>query len=241
MKKNSLVMILLVAFSVTSCETLSKVGKGTMIGGLTGCLTGLLAGAAYDEAIKKKASGGDIKDVVKSAFGKKKKASNKGKAVGLAAGCAIGLGVGLYFDLMKDDIKEDLESKKIGVAEVKGADGDIEALSLKMGEQAVKFNPGKADVPDSGKATLDKVADSIKAYPDTKVNISGHTDASGDPAFNKTLSQQRADSVKGYLKSQGITDDQIGETKGVGADKPAPGASPNDPANRRVELAITAG
>jgi predicted small secreted protein len=72
MKKNSLVMILLVAFSVTSCETLSKVGKGTMIGGLTGCLTGLLAGAAYDEAIKKKASGGKIDDVVKSAFQKEK-------------------------------------------------------------------------------------------------------------------------------------------------------------------------
>jgi outer membrane protein OmpA-like peptidoglycan-associated protein len=48
---------------------------------------------------------------------------------------------------------------------------------------SIKFNPGKAEVPDSGKATLDKVADSIKAYPDTKVNISGHTDASGDPAF----------------------------------------------------------
>jgi outer membrane protein OmpA-like peptidoglycan-associated protein/predicted small secreted protein len=240
MKKNTLVMILLVAFSVTSCETLSKAGKYTMIGGLTGCLTGLLAGAAYDEALKKKASGGKIDDVVKAAF-KKKKSSNKGKAVGLAAGCAIGLGVGLYFDLMKDDIKEDLESKKIGVAEVKGADGDIEALNLKMGEQAIKFNPGKAEVPDTGKATLDKVADSIKAYPDTKVNITGHTDASGDPAFNKTLSQQRADAVKGYLKSQGITDDQIGESKGLGAERLAPGAGPTDPANRRVELAITAG
>jgi hypothetical protein len=40
----------------------------------------------------------------------------------------------LVQNIMKDDIKEDLESKKIGVAEVKGADGDIEALSLKMGE-----------------------------------------------------------------------------------------------------------
>ncbi len=142
---------------------------------------------------------------------------------------------------MKDDIKEDLESKKIGVAEVKGSDGDTEALNLKMGEQAIKFNPGKAELPDTGKATLDKVADSIKAYPDTKVNITGHTDASGDPALNKSLSQQRADSVKGYLKSQGITDDQIGESKGLGAEKLAPGAGPTDPANRRVELAIAAG
>ena len=39
-EKNTLVMILLVAFSVTSCETLSKADKYTMIGGLTGCLTG---------------------------------------------------------------------------------------------------------------------------------------------------------------------------------------------------------
>ncbi len=231
----------LVIFSMVSCETLSKIGKNTAIGALTGCLGGLLAGAAYDEAIKKKASGGSINDVVKSAFGKKKKAGTKGKAVGLAAGCALGLGAGLYFDLMKDDIKEDLESKKIGVAEVRGADGDIEALSLKLGEQAIKFDPGKAEIPGSGKSTLDKIAESMKAYPDTKLNITGHTDASGDPAANKRLSQMRADAVKDYLMSQGVTAEQIGGSTGIGSDRLAPGASPNDPANRRVELAITAG
>ncbi|MBP7284197.1 MAG: OmpA family protein [Leptospiraceae bacterium] len=240
MKKNLVVFITLVVFSLVSCETLSKIGKNTAIGALTGCLGGLLAGAAYDEAIKKKASGGDINDVVKSAFGKKKKAGNKGKAVGLAAGCALGLGVGLYFDLMKDDIKEDLESKKIGVAEVRGADGDINALNLKLGEQAIKFDPGKAEVPGSGKATLTQIADTLKAYPDTKLNITGHTDASGDPAANKRLSQMRADAVKDFLTSQGVTAEQIASSVGVGADKPAPGAGPTDPANRRVEMAITA-
>jgi len=241
MKKNIIVLFVLVIFSMTSCASLSKIGKGTMIGGLTGCLTGLLAGAAYDEAIKKKASGGSINDVVKSAFGKKKKAGTKGKAVGLAAGCAIGLGVGLYFDLMKDDIKEDLESKKIGVAEVKGAEGEIEQLNLKLGEQAIKFDPGKAEIPGSGKATLDQIAETVKAYPDTKLNITGHTDASGNADANRRLSQMRADSVKDYLKAQGVSGDQIGESTGVGSDRLAPGASPNDPANRRVELAITAG
>ena len=230
MKKKIVVLMTLVIFSMVSCETLSKIGKNTAIGALTGCLGGLLAGAAYDEAIKKKASGGSINDVVKSAFGKKKK-----------AGCALGLGAGLYFDLMKDDIKEDLESKKIGVAEVRGADGDIEALSLKLGEQAIKFDPGKAEIPGSGKSTLDKIAESMKAYPDTKLNITGHTDASGDPAANKRLSQMRADAVKDYLMSQGVTAEQIGGSTGIGSDRLAPGASPNDPANRRVELAITAG
>ena len=233
MKKNIIVLFVLVIFSMTSCASLSKIGKGTMIGGLTGCLTGLLAGAAYDEAIKKKASGGSINDVVKSAFGKKKKAGTKGKAVGLAAGCAIGLGVGLYFDLMKDDIKEDLESKKIGVAEVKGSEGEIEQLNLKLGEQAVKFDPGKAEIPGSGKATLDQIAETIKSYPDTKINITGHTDASGNADANKRLSQMRADSVKDYLKSQGVSSDQIGESIGVGSDRLAPGASPNDPADRK--------
>lgn len=241
MKKNITVLFVLAIFSVTSCASLSKIGKGTVIGGLTGCLTGLLAGAAYDEAIKKKASGGKIDDVVKAAFGKKKKSGTKGKAVGLAAGCAIGLGVGLYFDLMKDDIKEDLEAKKIGVAEVRGSEGDIEALNLKLGEQAIKFDPGKAEIPGSGRATLDQIAETIKSYPDTKINITGHTDSSGNPDANRRLSQMRADSVKEYLKSQGVTSDQIGESTGVGSDRPIPGASATDPANRRVELAVTAG
>lgn len=237
MKKITITLVLLVSFFVSSCES---IGKRTAIGAITGCLAGLLAGAAYDEAVKTKMSGGKIDDVVKSAF-KKKKSSNKGKAVGLAAGCAIGLGVGLYFDLMKDDIKEDLESKKIGVAEVKASNGETEALNLKLGEQAIKFDAGKADVPATGKATLDKIAESVKAYPDTKINISGHTDGSGDPAFNKALSQKRADSVKDYLKSQGVTDSQIGSSDGLGAEKPAAGVGPNDPAQRRVELAVTAG
>lgn len=239
MKKNTLTLLVLVAFIVSSCSSLGKVGKGTLIGGLAGCLAGFAAGAEYDELMRKSTNKKDLKSTMLGSL-KKKKKNNNGKVVGLAAGCAIGLGVGLYFDLMKDDIKEDLESKKIGVNEEKGSDGDINKLSLKLGEQAIKFDAGKSEIPESGKGTLDKIAESVKAYPDTKVNITGHTDGANSDS-NMALSQKRADSVKEYLKTKGgLPDEQIGDSKGLGSTAPAQGLDPKDPANRRVELSITA-
>ncbi len=238
MKKISLILIASLVF--TSCETMSKVGKNTLYGGLIGCATGLLAGAAYDEFLKKQAAGSkDLKSDLVGAF-KKKKANNKGKVVGLATGCAVGLGVGLYFDLMKDDIKEDLEKKKIGVTEEKQGT-DIEALKLSLGERAVKFNPGDATIPDSGKSALNAIAESMKAYPDTKLYITGHTDSTGNAGANQKLSEERAVAVKNYLTTtSGLPSSQIDEAKGLGSTVRPAGAGASDPANRRVEMKITA-
>jgi outer membrane protein OmpA-like peptidoglycan-associated protein len=233
-------LFLVISVGFTSCETLSKY-KNTMGMGLIGCATGLLAGVAYDELARKAASDRkNLMDDIKGAF-KKKKANNKGKVVGLAAGCAAGLGVGLYFDLMKDDIKTDLEAKKIGVNEVKGTDG-IEALNLLLGEQAVKFDAGRATIPEGGKGALNSIAETLKAYPDTKINISGHTDGTGDANLNKTLSQNRANAVRDYLVNEAkLPTSQIGDVEGKGATQLIPGASASDGKNRRVEMAVTAG
>lgn len=239
MKKISLILVL--SLALTSCETLQKIGKNTLYGGLIGCATGLLAGVAYDELARKAAKDSkNLKDDLVGAF-KKKKANNKGKVVGLAAGCAIGLGVGLYFDLMTDDIKEDLEKKKIGVKEERKGP-EIEALKLSLGERAVKFNPGDATIPESGKSALNAIAESMKAYPDTKLYITGHTDSTGVATANQNLSDKRANAVKDYLtNTAGLPSSQIDDAKGVGSSVPAPGAGASDPANRRVEMKITAG
>lgn len=242
MNKKLISLLLIISIlGFASCSIFDKIGKKTMIGGLIGCASGLALGTAADELVRKRENKKDFKDAIFGAF-KKKKANNNGKMVGLAAGCAIGLGVGLYFDLMKDDVVKDLEAKSIGVAEKRGSDGDIEQLNLQLGEKAIKFEPGQATVPESGKVALNQVAETIKAYPDTKINISGHTDSTGDVNGNRSLSQARANAVRTYLsKEAGLSDEQIGETKGVGPDSPVPGAKPTDPVNRRVELAITAG
>jgi outer membrane protein OmpA-like peptidoglycan-associated protein len=73
-----------------------------------------------------------------------------------------------------------------------------------------------------------------------KIEVEGHTDSVGGDAYNQRLSEQRADSVKDYLMSQGLRSDIL-TAKGFG--KTMPVAS-NDTAagrqqNRRVELVVS--
>ena len=69
------------------------------------------------------------------------------------------------------------------------------------------------------------------------MEIQGHTDISGTHAYNMTLSQRRADAVKAYLISKGISAERM-TTKGYGPDRPiatnATGAGRAE--NRRVEF-----
>ncbi|WP_157508979.1 channel-forming protein ArfA/OmpATb [Luteipulveratus halotolerans] len=107
-------------------------------------------------------------------------------------------------------------------------------------------NPTFADnstrLVSASKPTLNKVAAAIKACPDAKVTIAGHTDNTGTPARNKTLSQGRANAVKTYLSGQGVKAANITAT-GFGQDKPiAPNttAAGRD-ANRRVDITVQGG
>lgn len=59
----------------------------------------------------------------------------------------------------------------------------------------------------------------LKENPTVSVEIGGHTDNSGSPAYNKDLSQRRANAVKAYLVAQGIDEGRI-EAKGYGMEKP---------------------
>lgn len=86
-------------------------------------------------------------------------------------------------------------------------------------------------------AELNELATVLKANPDLRVRLDGHTDSVGSDAYNEGLSQRRADAVRDYLVQQGIDADRLG-TKGFGEVQPA---YPNDTesnraANRRTEI-----
>lgn len=87
------------------------------------------------------------------------------------------------------------------------------------------------------KPTLDKVIAILKEKSDWKMQIEGHTDNVGGEAFNQTLSEKRAASVKNYLTDAGIDGGRLGSI-GYGLSKPlAPNNSEAERAqNRRVEL-----
>ena len=65
--------------------------------------------------------------------------------------------------------------------------------------------------------------------------IAGHTDAKGNPQFNKHLSLQRAESVKRYLVASGVDSSRL-VAIGYGAEQLLNPDQPNDARNRRVEI-----
>jgi len=87
---------------------------------------------------------------------------------------------------------------------------------------------------------IDVLADVMKKYEDLNITIEGHTDNIGTAAYNKKLSQKRADSVKKYLiEKSGIAAKRL-TAKGFGLEKPIASNKTKEgrQKNRRVEAAV---
>jgi OOP family OmpA-OmpF porin len=108
--------------------------------------------------------------------------------------------------------------------------------------ETIQFETNKAKIKKRSHVILDEVVKVMQTRTGiTKVRIEGHTDSTGDAAKNRTLSQERAQSVLNYLVKKGIARHRL-EAKGYGPDKPI--ADNNSPEgrkkNRRVEFTIIA-
>jgi len=101
----------------------------------------------------------------------------------------------------------------------------------------VSFEYNKAELTPDSLAILDKVALSLRDWPEVKVEIGGHTDSRGSETYNQKLSEKRAAAVLDYLGSKGV-DAMRMTSKGYGESKPiADNAAEEGRAkNRRVEL-----
>jgi large repetitive protein len=105
----------------------------------------------------------------------------------------------------------------------------------------VYFKLNRAVIENRSNALLDEVARVIIAHPEvTKVRIEGHTDSQGNDAYNKDLSQRRADAVKVYLTKKGIVEGRL-EAIGFGEEQPKADNTTKEgrAANRRVEFTLT--
>jgi len=106
--------------------------------------------------------------------------------------------------------------------------------------EGVTFETNSATLTSTSRPVLDKVAAAMSKYPRLKVEVQGHTDSSGSDSHNMKLSQQRAESVREYLISQGVAASQM-TAKGYGETEPvADNSSEAGRAqNRRVVLHVT--
>lgn len=105
--------------------------------------------------------------------------------------------------------------------------------------EGVYFEVNKAVLRPQSKAKLDETVEVLKKYPDTRIEISGHTDSTGPREHNMELSQQRAEAVKTYLVEHGIDAGRI-ETRGAGPDEPIDTNATREgrSKNRRIEFRI---
>src|SRR5690606_38138949 len=96
---------------------------------------------------------------------------------------------------------------------------DVVKIGVPIVLEGITFATGKADITPESEKVLMQALKTLQTYPDISVEISGHTDNVGSNSSNQKLSQRRADAVKAWLVSKGISADRI-EAIGYGEEKP---------------------
>jgi len=104
----------------------------------------------------------------------------------------------------------------------------------------VLFDFNKYTLKPEAREKLAKISGIVLAYPDLKLDVEGHTDSIGSDEYNQKLSEQRANTVRGYLVSQGLKPDNIASV-GLGKANPVAenSTSHGRQLNRRVEMVVS--
>lgn len=128
---------------------------------------------------------------------------------------------------------EQLESE---LTELKAKQTD-RGLVITLGDVLFEFN--KADLKDGAARNLAPLVKALKSDVEQAVIVEGHTDNIGSKSYNLSLSEKRADSVKSYLVSQGISGARI-STEGLGFEFPVASNNTDEgrQQNRRVEIIL---
>ena len=157
-----------------------------------------------------------------------------GRIVGAGIGGIAGAAVGYTMDKQIKELKEQTAGSGVDVTETDN--GQAILVNLPDG---VTFDVGSATLKPEFRATLDKVAESLIQYPNSLIDVYGHTDSTGSDSFNQTLSENRARTVMNYLITKGVPAARI-RSQGFGETMPiADNATPEGRSkNRRVEIKI---
>lgn len=114
-----------------------------------------------------------------------------------------------------------------------------ENLRKQVFSEDIHFPLGENRLSDKARGKLDRKAAWMKAHPDTKVLIAGHSDSQGPADVNFELARKRAQQVKAYMTAAGISGDRL-VVRSYGERRPL--AAGNSPAarakNRRVNFTL---
>ena len=150
-------------------------------------------------------------------------------------GAALGAGAGAIIGNVLDKQEAELRAQLDDEVHIENT-GDRLILTL---PQDILFDVDSYSVNAGLRDDLAKVATSLDKYPDSTVQILGHTDNTGSASHNQGLSERRANAVADVLLTNGVPVSRI-DTIGRGEDQPI--ASNLDEEgrrqNRRVEIVI---
>ncbi len=211
LRKSGLIFLAMVMM-LPGCAGMSRTEQGAAIGVGVGAATG----AALGQAI-----GRDTTSTV------------LGAVAGAAAGGLIGGAIGNYMDRQEQEFRAQM-------ARMQGASVQRYQDNLAVTLRAdVLFDVGSTRIKPGGMDEIYRVADILNRYPETRVEIGGHTDSTGSERSNFELSERRAQAVADALVNAGVNPRRIsargyGETRPVATNATEAGRQQN----RRVVLDI---
>ncbi len=211
MKRVLIVIIVLSAFIFSGCATDTKRKKGAVIGAALGTVVG--AGVGY-------AIGG-------------KKGAAIGAGSGLVVGGLTGAAIGDYMDKQEKEMRQALAG-----AEAASIQREQEILAITF-KADLMYDVDSAVLKPGAYEELDRVAEVLNKYPQTKIRIEGHTDSTGSEDYNLKLSEKRAMAVKNALILRNVDPARL-QTVGLGESKPVAGneTEAGRQMNRRVRIVI---
>lgn len=192
---------------VGCADTTTNMGQGTAIGTGVGAGVGALLGQA---------------------IGRNTEGTLIGAGVGAALGGIAGNRLGWYMDNQERELRSLMAASES--ANIKRSQ-DIITTTFK-GETF--FDHNSSVLKAGAHREISRVVSVLSRYPDTRIRVTGHADASGTEVYNQQLSLQRAEAVKYAMINEGVSPGRI-FTIGVGESQPV---SSLYAVNRRVEIAI---
>ena len=202
--------------ALTACATPERSSnnndfKKTTTGAAIGAGLGVIAGLI---------SGDDSKERKQNAI--------KGALIGGAGGAVVGN----VLDKQAAELQKSLGNDRVTITNT----GDRLIVSL---PQDITFASDSATLSSGIQSDLNAVATNLQSYPDSTVQVIGHTDSTGEAGYNQNLSVQRANSVVNVLAGAGVSFTRL---QGIGRGEDLPVASnlteEGKAQNRRVEIVI---
>ncbi|QCO67751.1 OmpA family protein [Luteimonas yindakuii] len=152
--------------------------------------------------------------------------------IGAGAGALTGGAVGAYQDRQEAELRRQMAGTGVDVVR----QGDNITLNMPGN---VTFGFDQSNIQSQFYPVLNNVANTLRQYEQTVIEVAGHTDNVGAAAYNQQLSERRAQAVAQYLSGQGVNQQRI-ITVGAGMTRPIADNSTDAgrAQNRRVEITL---